>query len=231
MSEQIPPAGWYPAPHAGNEQRYWDGTKWIDVAAPPAAYGATTEPSGPAASPVQAAAPARSKATVWLIAGGVAALVVLITVIVVQFSALTPPAADTVVTSSPQPTPEPEETSASEPSMSASPESDQPAPSEEETAPLTTAQENAIREARDYLDFSGFSRDRLIDQLEYEGYSTEDSTFGADNAGADWNAEAAETARQYLDYSSFSRQELADQLVYEGFTPEQVEFGLAAVGY
>ena len=29
-----PPPGWYPAPHAGGEQRYWDGTGWL--AAPPA---------------------------------------------------------------------------------------------------------------------------------------------------------------------------------------------------
>ena len=23
------PAGWYPAPHAGNQMRYWDGSKWL----------------------------------------------------------------------------------------------------------------------------------------------------------------------------------------------------------
>src|SRR3546814_4440270 len=31
MSTNETPAGWYPAPHAGNEQRYWDGGKWIDT--------------------------------------------------------------------------------------------------------------------------------------------------------------------------------------------------------
>lgn len=30
MTDQLPPAGWYPAPHANNEQRYWDGTQWLD---------------------------------------------------------------------------------------------------------------------------------------------------------------------------------------------------------
>lgn len=29
------PAGWYPAPHANNEQRYWDGQRWHDQAPPP----------------------------------------------------------------------------------------------------------------------------------------------------------------------------------------------------
>jgi hypothetical protein len=95
----------------------------------------------------------------------------------------------------------------------------------------TLAQQNAISKAQSYLDFSGFSRAGLIDQLEYEGYSVDDSTFGADNAGADWSAEAAEKAASYLEFSSFSREGLYDQLAYEGFTDAEIQFGLAAVGY
>ncbi len=96
---------------------------------------------------------------------------------------------------------------------------------------LTLSQENAVKAAQSYLDYSGFSRTGLIGQLEYEGFSTDDATFAADFVGADWNAEAAESAQSYLDYSAFSRQGLYDQLAYEGFTPEQIEFALAAVGY
>jgi hypothetical protein len=95
----------------------------------------------------------------------------------------------------------------------------------------TLAQQNAIRKAQSYLEFSGFSRAGLIGQLEYEGYSTDDATFGADNAGADWNAEAAEKAASYLEFSSFSREGLYDQLAYEEFTDAEIQFGLAAVGY
>ncbi|MDW4572113.1 Ltp family lipoprotein [Microbacterium sp. M3] len=95
----------------------------------------------------------------------------------------------------------------------------------------TLAQQNAIGKAQSYLRFSGFSRTGLIDQLEYEGYSTEEATFGADNAGADWNAEAAEKAASYLEFSSFSRQGLYDQMAYEGFTDAEIQFALAAVGY
>lgn len=32
MSDQLPPPGWYPAPHANNEQRYWDGAQWQETA-------------------------------------------------------------------------------------------------------------------------------------------------------------------------------------------------------
>jgi len=101
----------------------------------------------------------------------------------------------------------------------------------EEKPKLTVGQQNAVDLAQSYLDYSGFSRTRLIDQLVYEGFSTEDATFGADNAGADWNTECAESAKSYMDYSSFSRQGLADQLAYEGFQQSEIDFGLAAVGY
>lgn len=92
-------------------------------------------------------------------------------------------------------------------------------------------QKNAVRKALSYLDYSAFSYSGLINQLEYEGFSTEDATYGADNCGADWNEQAARKAQDYLDYSSFSRDGLIDQLKYEGFTAEQAEYGVTAVGY
>lgn len=95
----------------------------------------------------------------------------------------------------------------------------------------TLGQQNALRAAKDYVDMTGFSYTGLIGQLEYEGYSHEESVYGADNCGADWNAEAAESAKDYMDMTAFSRQGLIDQLLYEGFTKEQAEYGAASVGY
>ena len=92
---------------------------------------------------------------------------------------------------------------------------------------VSAGQENALRTARDYLDYTAFSRQGLIEQLEYEGYSIEDATWAVDNVTVDWNQQAALMARQYLDYTAFSRQGLIDQLLYEGFTPEQAEYGVA----
>ncbi len=93
------------------------------------------------------------------------------------------------------------------------------------------SQENALKKAKDYLSFSAFSRQGLIEQLEYEGFSKEDSTYAVDNCGADWNEQAVEKAKSYLDFSSFSRDGLIDQLLYEGFTKEQAEYGVKQVGY
>ncbi len=108
------------------------------------------------------------------------------------------------------------------------------APVEEPEEPadtMTMGQKNALGSAESYLSFTAFSRSGLISQLEYEGYSTEDATFAADNCGADWNEQAAKSAQSYLDMMSFSRQGLIDQLVFEGFTQEQAEYGVTAAGY
>lgn len=99
------------------------------------------------------------------------------------------------------------------------------------TEALTTGQRNALGSAESYLSTMPFSYSGLIEQLEYEGYSTEDATYAADNCGADWNEQAALSAEDYLDIMSFSRDGLIEQLVYEGFTQEQAEYGASAVGY
>lgn len=100
----------------------------------------------------------------------------------------------------------------------------------EEAARGTVSQQNAARSANSYLGLMGFSRTGLIGQLEYEGYSTADATWGVDKLGADWNAEAAESAASYLAMTSFSRSGLIDQLLYEGFTPAEAEYGVSTTG-
>ena len=95
----------------------------------------------------------------------------------------------------------------------------------------TIGQKNALQTAKDYLTVMGFSYTGLIEQLEYEGYSSEEATYGADNCGADWNEQAVKVAQDYIDTMPFSRQELIEQLVYEGFTSEQAEYGVSGVGY
>jgi hypothetical protein len=116
----------------------------------------------------------------------------------------------------------------------APPTTTQPAPTTATTTPppppsppVSAGQENALRTAADYLDFLSFSRTGLIEQLEYEGYSTADATWAVDQLGADWNVQAARKAREYLDFTAFSRQGLIDQLLYEGFTPSEAEYGVA----
>jgi len=94
----------------------------------------------------------------------------------------------------------------------------------------SVSQRNARAKAADYLDYSAFSRSGLIDQLEFEGFSTSDATYGVDALNVDWNVQAAKKAADYLDYSPFSRSGLIDQLLFEGFTRSQAEYGVSTTG-
>ncbi|MCK6211582.1 Ltp family lipoprotein [Georgenia sp. EYE_87] len=100
----------------------------------------------------------------------------------------------------------------------------------EAAAAGTVAQQNAQRSAEDYLAFTAFSRTGLIGQLEFEGFSTADATWGVDHLTVDWNEQAAKSAEQYLEFTSFSHSGLVDQLIFEGFTAEQAEYGVSQTG-
>lgn len=105
-----------------------------------------------------------------------------------------------------------------------------PAPAPAPAPELTAGQENAVRKAESYLDYTAFSRSGLIDQLEYEGFSTDDATFAVDTVTVDWMVQAAKKAQNYLEYTSFSRSGLIDQLEYEGFTPDEAVHGADSTG-
>ncbi|WP_430297756.1 Ltp family lipoprotein [Sinomonas sp. B1-1] len=94
----------------------------------------------------------------------------------------------------------------------------------------TISQQNALRKAKSYLDYSAFSRTGLIGQLEFEKYSTADATWAVDHVTVDWNEQAAKKAKDYLKFTSFSHSGLVDQLIFEGFTPEQAEYGATKTG-
>ena len=96
---------------------------------------------------------------------------------------------------------------------------------ESSSSAMTSSQKNALKKAESYLKYSAFSYSGLIDQLEYEGFSTSDATYAVDHCGADWKEQAVKRAESYLKYSSFSKSGLIDQLEYEGFTHEQATYG------
>lgn len=96
----------------------------------------------------------------------------------------------------------------------------------------TVGQENALKSAEDYLAMeTGFSDKSLREQLEYEGYESEDIDWVFKNLEVDWKEQCEFSAKNYMESQSFSAAELREQLSYEGFTDEQIEAGLAAVGY
>lgn len=95
---------------------------------------------------------------------------------------------------------------------------------------ISVGNRNALNRANYYLNIASFSRDGLIKQLEYEGFTTEDATYAVNNCGADWYEQAAKMATEYINGSSFSYIGLVNELKHDGFTVEQAEHGANAVG-
>ncbi len=125
-------------------------------------------------------------------------------------------------TATPEPTPKPtaEPTAVPTPKPTAAPT----------PAPTSVADQNAARMARDYLAYTAFSRQGLIDQLVFEGFAADVAAVAVDSLNVDWFEQAALMASNYLEYSAFSRQGLIDQLVFEGFSVEQAVYGVTSVG-
>ena len=105
-----------------------------------------------------------------------------------------------------------------------------PTPTPAPTSSETVSQKNAVAKAKSYLNYTAFSHDGLVAQLEYDQFSRADAVYGANNSGANWNEQAAKKAKAYMEYSAFSRGSLIDQLKYDQFTQAQAEYGANAVG-
>lgn len=103
-----------------------------------------------------------------------------------------------------------------------------------QTQPSTTLETALQREARavaqSYYESSWFSRSGMIEQLEFEGFSFDDSVYGVDSLGVDWNAEAIGMADSYIESSWFSRIGLIDQLEFEGFSSSESQYGVDSLG-
>lgn len=93
----------------------------------------------------------------------------------------------------------------------------------------------ALASAESYLEYSGFSKQGLYEQLssDYgEGFTEAEAQYAVDHVDADWNQEAVESARSYLEHSPMSRDGLIEQLTSshgEGFTYEQAVYAVNKV--
>lgn len=97
------------------------------------------------------------------------------------------------------------------------------------SASITVSQRNASAKATNYLRSMPFSRLGLIEQLEFEGFSTADATYGVDAQKANWNTQAVKKGESYLRTMAFSKSGLLEQLLFEKFTESEATFGVEGV--
>lgn len=106
-------------------------------------------------------------------------------------------------------------------------------------AASTKGQDNAVKQAKQYLKFMGFSRQGLIDQLSSpygSGFLEEEAVYAVDylesNKLVDWNEQAVKCAKDYIKTMAFSRAGLIDQLSSDfgsKFTKEQAEYAVSTL--
>jgi colicin import membrane protein len=110
------------------------------------------------------------------------------------------------------------------------PEPKKDEPIEKLAAKETSSQRQAVRKAESYLDFAGFSRKGLIDQLKFDGFNDEDATYAVDKIKVSWKEQAVRKAESYLDFAGFSRKGLIDQLKFDGFNDEDATYAVDKIG-
>lgn len=251
------PAGWHPDPEGSGQLRWWDGQQWTSALQP--ATGATPGEQTAEMPPVPEPGKPGRKKWPWVI-GAVVVLFAIIgalgssgesseqastaqststessAVTTTRATATSPttttPSPTTLSTTTEAPAPSPTPVTLTETvTLTPSATVERAAPTQARPdSGMTAGQRNAVRSAQSYLDFASFSRQGLIEQLEYEDYSTADATFAVDYVAPDWNEQAAKSAESYLEFSAFSRQGLIDQLLYEGFTSSQAQYGVDQAG-
>lgn len=95
----------------------------------------------------------------------------------------------------------------------------------ETKSPASAGEKRALQRALAYLEYMAFSYKGLVEQLEHDGFTNKEAVYGADNCGANWNAQAEQKAKDYLNLMAFSYSRLVDQLEFDGFTRDQAEYG------
>lgn len=92
-------------------------------------------------------------------------------------------------------------------------------PSEE-----STWYDQAVLAAKDYVESYSYSRIGVIEELISDGFTKEQSIYGADNCDANWNTQALRMTKEYLEADSYSKLDLIRELESDYFTHEEAVY-------
>jgi hypothetical protein len=108
---------------------------------------------------------------------------------------------------------------------------------EREIEDASLSQQNALKSAEKYLEYTAFSEAGLIEQLSSSAgdkYPERDAVWAVEHLqGVNWDDQAAKSAKKYLEYTSFSCEGLIEQLsssAGDKYTQAQAEYGARQAG-
>lgn len=90
---------------------------------------------------------------------------------------------------------------------------------------MTTGEKNAVKSAKLYLKYSGWSKSNLVFALKEDGYTGAQSKFAVEYIAPNWNKEAIQAAKDELEWLPSSRSMLIEDLRGLGFTATQAKYG------
>ena len=93
----------------------------------------------------------------------------------------------------------------------------------------TEGEKYALLSAQQYLLVIPMSYNKLIEQLEFDGYTTDEAIYAADNCNADWYEQAVKSGKNYLEILPLSRKALKEQLVFDEFEEDIAEYAVELI--
>ncbi|GAA2880365.1 Ltp family lipoprotein [Enterococcus casseliflavus] len=94
----------------------------------------------------------------------------------------------------------------------------------------SSEQRRAIARAESYTNLMAFSRARLIQQLEFEGFPHNDAQWAVDQLTIDWNEQALKKANSYHSLMSLPPDNIRRLLTFEDFSEEQIDYAMTNIG-
>lgn len=91
---------------------------------------------------------------------------------------------------------------------------------------------DALKAALEYITTNHYSRNNLIEKLEFDGFTQEEAEYAVANIYVDWYQMAADTAAAYLETSDYSYNGLVRRLESstDGYTHEEAVYGADIAG-
>ena len=90
--------------------------------------------------------------------------------------------------------------------------------------PTSIGEAGALEAAKRYTKALALCKNKVVEMLEYDGYTSDEINYAIAYCGVDWNEEAIEAANNALSIAAYSKEGIEKLLSLVGFTVEEAEY-------